>query len=122
MMKLPKAMADKVRALSAAIPDELIHDDADGELGREDDPHVTVKYGLHTGDTDEVPRAIGVDYEDVRLIQAVRHEVAVTGDPEVVVQVAFHRAANSVKVHPNERREGEDKEDGFREGSRVLGT
>jgi len=54
MIRLPEALAKKVRALAASIPDERIHDDADGEMGREDSPHVTVKYGLHTDDTDEV--------------------------------------------------------------------
>ena len=54
MIRLPEALADKVRALAASIPDERIHDDADGEMGREDSPHVTVKYGLHTDDTEEV--------------------------------------------------------------------
>lgn len=54
MIRLPEALAKKVRALAASIPDSRIHDDDDGELGREDSPHVTVKHGLHTDDTDEV--------------------------------------------------------------------
>ena len=54
MLRLPKAMADKVMALSAAIPDEFIYEGDDGDMGREDKPHITIKYGLHTGDDEEV--------------------------------------------------------------------
>lgn len=54
MAMLPKELADKVRGYAALIPDEDVYDDGSGEHGREDDPHVTVKYGLHTDDGDEV--------------------------------------------------------------------
>jgi len=54
MAILPKPLADKVRGFSALIPDEDIYDDGTGELGREDEPHATVKYGLHTDDPEEV--------------------------------------------------------------------
>jgi len=48
MAVLPKPLADKVRGFAALIPDEDLYDDGSGEHGREEEPHVTVKYGLHT--------------------------------------------------------------------------
>lgn len=42
---LPEPLASRVRALASSIPD----DDLAGD-GREDRPHVTVKYGLHADD------------------------------------------------------------------------
>lgn len=57
MLELPKALADKVMAISAAIPDDDIYDDGDG-TGREDQPHVTVKYGLHTADPKKVRKVL----------------------------------------------------------------
>ena len=44
-VNLPSAVADKVRAAGAAIPDSQLAED-----GREDQPHITVKYGLHGED------------------------------------------------------------------------
>jgi len=54
LARLPEPLASRIREIAGAIPDEFVHDDEDGELGREDSPHVTVKYGLHTSDPDEV--------------------------------------------------------------------
>jgi 2'-5' RNA ligase len=54
LARLQEPLASKVRALALSIPDDRIFDDEDGELGREDKPHVTVKYGLHTSDTELV--------------------------------------------------------------------
>lgn len=45
---------DRILALAAMVADADLADD-----GREDDPHVTVRYGLHTDDADEVARVIG---------------------------------------------------------------
>lgn len=52
-VQLPPHIAEKIGALSASIPDE---DLADG--GREDDPHVTVKYGIHTDDVGPIKTAL----------------------------------------------------------------
>lgn len=41
-VNLPKEFADKVRAFGETIPDDVLAGD-----GRETDPHITVKYGLH---------------------------------------------------------------------------
>jgi len=46
---LPPAAATKIRELAASIPDTDLAAD-----GRESTPHVTVKYGLHTRDVEEV--------------------------------------------------------------------
>lgn len=43
----------KLLKMAKAIPDEDLAED-----GREDEQHVTVKYGLHTSDADEVRRAL----------------------------------------------------------------
>lgn len=50
---LPPELAEKVLALGRLIPDEDLADD-----GREEDPHVTVKFGLHTDDSNDVKEAI----------------------------------------------------------------
>lgn len=49
-INLPADAADEVLQLSSIIPDELI----DQDEGREDKPHITVKYGIHTDDASEV--------------------------------------------------------------------
>jgi len=59
MARLPEQLASKVRAISEKIPDDLIYDEGSGEQGREDKPHTTVKYGLHTEDPYEVAKVIG---------------------------------------------------------------
>lgn len=50
---VPDELAERVRAFGMSIPDDELAAD-----GREDDIHVTVKYGLHTDDPDEVRAAI----------------------------------------------------------------
>lgn len=54
MAKLPESLAEKVRALASTIPDEAILNDEAGEKGRPHDSHITVKYGIHTTDIEEV--------------------------------------------------------------------
>jgi|PlaIllAssembly_1097288.scaffolds.fasta_scaffold02258_3 2'-5' RNA ligase len=44
-INLPPNVATEVKALAAVIPDDVLAED-----GREDRPHVTVKYGLHGND------------------------------------------------------------------------
>lgn len=54
-VNLPKSEADEVRKVAAKIPDADIYTDPkDPSFGREENPHVTVKYGLHTADPKEV--------------------------------------------------------------------
>lgn len=48
-IELPPATAAAVKALGASIPKADLAED-----GKETDPHVTVKYGLHTGDVEKV--------------------------------------------------------------------
>jgi 2'-5' RNA ligase len=54
MAPIPEPVASRIRAVADAIPDEFIYDDGSGEKGREENIHITVKYGLHTSDPDEV--------------------------------------------------------------------
>ena len=53
LARLPQPLALKVRGYGLSIPDERIYH-GDGDMGREDDPHITIKYGIHTTDPDEV--------------------------------------------------------------------
>lgn len=46
---MPEEIADRIATIRAKIDDEDLTED-----GVEDDPHVTVKYGLHTDSTDDV--------------------------------------------------------------------
>lgn len=48
-VQLPAPVATQVRDFAAKIPDDQLAED-----GRETDPHVTVKYGLHTEDPEQV--------------------------------------------------------------------
>lgn len=48
-VNLPPDVADSVRQTAAKIPDEDLVED-----GREDEPHTTVKFGLHTNDAEDV--------------------------------------------------------------------
>ena len=52
-IELPSGLASKITALAKTIPDSEL-----GEDGREDKPHVTVKFGLHTDDVAEVRRVL----------------------------------------------------------------
>ena len=48
---LPQKERDKVLEWSEEnVPDEVLHDPPDENKGREDEPHVTVLYGLHDPD------------------------------------------------------------------------
>lgn len=52
-INLPKDVAAKVEALAKAIPDTDLAED-----GREDRPHVTIKYGLHDDSPERVAEAL----------------------------------------------------------------
>lgn len=52
-VQLPKALAAKLLAFGKTIPDDDLAAD-----GREEDVHVTVKYGLHTQDVADVRKAV----------------------------------------------------------------
>lgn len=52
-VQLPPTTAKKVTDLADAIPDADL-----AEKGREDDPHITIKYGIHTQDVDAVRRVL----------------------------------------------------------------
>jgi 2'-5' RNA ligase len=50
---LPEYLASRVRRFAAGIPDDMIAED-----GREDTPHITIKYGLHTNDSEVVAKVL----------------------------------------------------------------
>jgi 2'-5' RNA ligase len=52
-INLPESLADRVLAMAKKIDESDLH-----EYGREDEPHVTVKYGLHTKDHKDVMHVI----------------------------------------------------------------
>lgn len=52
-VNLPKEFADKVRAFAAKIPDASLAED-----GREDEPHITLKYGPHDQDPAGVQKVL----------------------------------------------------------------
>ena len=54
MANLPKPLANKVKEYAASIPDKFIFETNDGEMGRERNPHITIKYGLHTTDLKDI--------------------------------------------------------------------
>jgi len=58
MAKLPHYVADKIIEFGRSIPNEDIFDDEDGEKGRENEPHITVKYGIHTDYVGDIHMAL----------------------------------------------------------------
>jgi 2'-5' RNA ligase len=52
-VQLPKDISAKVLALSQGIPDDELADD-----GKETDIHITVKYGIHTEDAENIRKLI----------------------------------------------------------------
>ncbi len=52
-VNLPEEFAEKIRAFAAKIPDDALADD-----GREDKPHITLKYGLHDEDPKPVQKLL----------------------------------------------------------------
>lgn len=73
---LPAELAYQVRQLGYRVEfDDLAED------GREDNPHITVKYGLHTDDADEVRRAVegqppvAVQFGPVSFFSSAEHDV-----------------------------------------------
>lgn len=52
--KIPESLAQKVRDFGASIPNEDIYQDNTGERGRQEEIHITIKYGIHTTDVAEV--------------------------------------------------------------------
>lgn len=52
-LNLPEPVAQKLQAVAESIPEDQL-----AEGGRETEPHVTVKYGLHTTDAEAVRRVL----------------------------------------------------------------
>ena len=78
-VNLPKEQADKVLQAGQQIPDsDLVDKD-----GREMEPHVTVKYGLHTEDAEEI-RPL-VENEPPVRVKLGKTTVFETDDADVVV-------------------------------------
>jgi hypothetical protein len=78
-VQLPQDIAEKMLEFGASIPDEDLAED-----GREDSPHVTIKYGLHTDDPDDVRELLG----DVGPVTLTLGKLAVfTGDGHDVLYI-----------------------------------
>ena len=60
MAYLPKDLAEKVIKIALEIGDEKLYDpkDSDHRYGRENEPHITVKFGTHTDDPEEIKEAL----------------------------------------------------------------
>ena len=54
MADIPESLSYRLRAFSLLIPDSSIYEIEDVEHGRESEPHITIKYGIHTSDVGEV--------------------------------------------------------------------
>lgn len=63
MALLPGSVANKIREFGASIPAEDLYDDGSGEHGRESEIHVTVKYGLHDPNPENVRE--GLEWQDM---------------------------------------------------------
>lgn len=50
MAKLTEPLAEQVKGFGLSIPEHRIFNDSRGEKGRADEPHITIKYGIHTVD------------------------------------------------------------------------
>lgn len=76
LFNLPGELADAMRQLSLSIPDDDLAAD-----GREMDPHITVKFGLHSNDAEEVRRAIqdeppvGIQFGEASCFSSAEHDV-----------------------------------------------
>lgn len=60
MVDLPESLAKQVRDFAGSIPNSDLYD-SDNESGVEGNPHVTVKYGLHTEDPYDVVDVLGME-------------------------------------------------------------
>lgn len=55
---IPKEISKYCVEFGEEIPDEELYVEEDGEFGRETESHITVKYGLHTKDAEEVKEVL----------------------------------------------------------------
>lgn len=92
-VNLPAAAAKKIMDFGRKIPEsEIYTDPKDPSLGREDEPHITVKYGLHTNEEAQVREAL----KDVAPFKAVMGETSIfESDDFDVVKVDI----NSPELH-----------------------
>lgn len=81
-IQLPEEFANIIKCLGENIPDKYIYEDKnDPMFGREDDPHVTVLYGLHTDNGQDVQHAIkdyrkfGVQLGEMSFFEADKYDV-----------------------------------------------
>lgn len=80
----PKPTADRFTEFAAKIPDiDVYIDPDDSSFGREEAPHITVKYGLHTSDPDEVKSVvlgtgpISVEAGEIKIFKSEKYDVIV---------------------------------------------
>jgi 2'-5' RNA ligase len=59
MATIPEPLATKILTYGSLISPEDLYDDGSGEQGLENNPHITIKYGLHTDKVEDVKSVIG---------------------------------------------------------------
>jgi 2'-5' RNA ligase len=87
-INLPKGIADRMRALGRTISDKHLQAEKGSEdggssssTGRENEPHITLKYGLHTEDPEEVRKLLEAEPPiRFRLGKVSRFSNAESGD------------------------------------------
>ena len=55
---LPKDIANKIMNFANKIPDRELYIEDNGDHGREDEPHVTIKYGILTKDSRKIQKIL----------------------------------------------------------------
>ena len=84
-LELPEKVINKVKAFQKKIDKDDLHVDKKDwhGYGIEENPHITVKYGLETEDADEVKEALRgqsggeVSFDDVEIFENDEHDVLV---------------------------------------------
>lgn len=67
MAYMEQEIAEKMIAFALRIPDGEIFEDPDDEsMGRELDPHITVKYGFHTDNLEEVKEGVRFNKKKIK--------------------------------------------------------
>lgn len=66
MIKLSQPLADEIKKWHARFPNEYVYSSDDSSKGIETEPHITVKYGLHTECPEEIQKAID-DFGPIRF-------------------------------------------------------
>lgn len=90
-VQAPPEIAEKVLKFVLSIPDDKVHmDPKDPSLGRELEPHVTIKYGLETKIPDEVEEAVKDESEGIKVTLGTISLFEPEDKPYDVLKVDIH--------------------------------